>query len=267
MRRRLLFLSLITMVILGFGGIARAATPSEPHGQDDGKGQDVSAEHANEHADEAGPEAGHDDSPANPTPGGALTGSVKVDDVDLDNVPANGPHQACQLRIAVRHPADGPLQLTFEAQPPTTRAGDNQVLFTTVAPAGVDSSEVVDLTSSLEGITPQPEQGFHVKLTVAPVDSADHPAKHKVFWVEACPAPVVVPTISGTSTQAPEAVPTQVLGEQFTKPAAAPQGELALTGSPFPTWLGMLLAGAGLLLLTAVRRPSLLLLPARAHRR
>ena len=84
----------------------------------------MSAEHANEHADEAGPEAGHDDSPANPTPGGALTGSVKVDDVDLDNVPANGPHQACQLRIAVRHPADGPLQLTFEAQPPTTRAGD-----------------------------------------------------------------------------------------------------------------------------------------------
>jgi hypothetical protein len=260
MKRRLVFLSLVAVVVLGIGGVARATTPDKPHGKGDDNNQPVTT-----HTDTEGGQVDQESAP-DPTAGGALTGSVKIDDVDLDDLPANSPHQACQLRVAVQHPGDEPLQLTFEAQPPTTRTGDDQVLFTTVVPGGADSSEVIDLTSALEGITPQPNQGFHVKLTVAPVDLADHPAKHKVFWVQACPAPAVTP--SNTPTPTPAVVPTQVLGEQFTKPPAAapvPQGELAFTGSPLSPVLAFLLIGAGVLLQLFVRRPSAV--PVRVLRR
>src|SRR5205823_11367678 len=197
--------SLATAVILGIGGVARAAAPDHPQGQGNGNGPAVTHAPAHQGENDQGPAA-------DPTPGGALTGSVKVDDVDLDDLPANMPHLACQLRVSVQHPNDGPLELTFEAQPPTTRDSGSQVLFDTVVPAGADSSEVVDLTSALAGITAQPEQGFHVKLTVAPVGASDQPAKHKVFWIQACPAPAAAPQVSGSaSPEQGAAAPTQVL--------------------------------------------------------
>ena len=261
MRRRFLFLALITAVILGFGGVARATGPDDPHGQ--GK--------ANGHAAAESPPGQHDAGAgaADPTPGGAITGSVKVDDVELDDLPANSPHQGCQFKVAVMHVSDVPLQLTFDGQPPTTRAEGDQTLFSTVIPAGANGSNVIDLTTALAGITPQPNQGFHVALSVAPVGAADHPAKHKVFWVQACPAPAVAPAIvSGSANPAaPVVVPTQVLGEQFTRPAATPQGELAFTGSPFSPALGVVLISAGFLLWIGVRRPGPVLLPVRVSRR
>ena len=65
--------------------------------------------------------------------------------------------------------------VTFEAHPPTLRAGEDQVLLTDTvfigeddnsgggSQAGLDASETYTL--DFTGITPHPVQGFHVKLT------------------------------------------------------------------------------------------------------
>ncbi|HEX6676011.1 MAG TPA: hypothetical protein VF486_13390, partial [Actinomycetes bacterium] len=86
--------------------------------------------------------------------------------------------------------------VTFEAQPPTERAGDDQVLLTDTvfigeddnsgggSEAGLDASETYTL--DFTGIEPHPVQGFHVKLTIHAEGSQGADTKYKVFWVQGC---------------------------------------------------------------------------------
>jgi hypothetical protein len=72
---------------------------------------------------------------------------------------------------------DMEAQVTFEAHPPTQRAGDDQVLLADTvltgeddnsgggSEAGLDASATYTL--DLTGIEPHPVRGFHVKLTVS----------------------------------------------------------------------------------------------------
>ena len=99
--------------------------------------------------------------------------------------------------------------VTFEAHPPTQRAGDDQVLLTDTvfigeddnsgggSEAGLDASETYTL--DFTGIEPHPMQGFHVKLTINAEGSQGADVKHKVFWVTGCgPSPTT--TTGGTTT-------------------------------------------------------------------
>ena len=133
--------------------------------------------------------------PGNP-PGN--NGTVKIDDTPFDDLPNNEPHVGCIFQVDFYGFDAGDLSadVTFEAWPPTLRDSDSQVLLTDTVPigeddnsgggseAGLDASETYTL--DLAGITPHPQQGVHVKLTINAEGSQGADVKHKVFWVTGC---------------------------------------------------------------------------------
>jgi hypothetical protein len=148
---------------------------------------------------------------AGPNPPGN-NGTVKIDDVAFDDHPNNEPHVGCVFQVDFYGYDQGDLEaaVTFEAHPPTLRAGQDQLLLTDTvfigeddnagggSQAGLDASETYTL--DFTGITPHPVQGFHVKLTVNAEGSQGADVKHKVFWVTGCaPAPTTT-TNGATST-------------------------------------------------------------------
>jgi hypothetical protein len=187
----------------------------------------------------------------------------------------------CGLLIVVQHGVGAPFDIDFDALAPTTRpAGDQRVLIVHV-PGDDNVSGLIDLRAVLGGIAPHPQQGFHISITVH-LPGGD---KHKVIWVQLCPpvtpttaAPAVTTTTvkagtttttvkSATSTTATTvaggaitntSIPTQVLGENFVKPAtgAAGASSLANTGNPFSPALAVGLVLAGLVVLGAARHAS-----------
>jgi hypothetical protein len=252
LRKRLVFLTVLTIAMLAFAQAAHA------HGNDD------HSVHSNNSGNQ---------------------GSVKVDDDDIDDGPANHPHVVCGLLVVVEHGFGAPFDIDFLAQPPTTRAGNDQRVLIVHVPSGDNVRGIVDLRGVLAGIVPQSQQGFHIAITVH-LPGGD---KHKVIWVTLCPEPATATTTttthgattttaksgtttttaqSGTSTTTSTvvggavsngAVPTQVLGENFVKnPAAdaAAATSLANTGNPFSPALAVGLVLCGLGVLGAARHAS-----------
>jgi LPXTG-motif cell wall-anchored protein len=150
---------------------------------------------------------------------GGNNGTVKIQTADVDDVdnpdPANDPHVPCTFQVAFfGFDTDQTATITFTIQPPSGSGGD--VLLTetkTVSddPAGgsgdVDAVFTYDgSTFGLDKFTAQPNQGYHVKLTI---ESAGVPSgvKHKVFWLQCAapttPAPSVTPTEPVPTTTAP----------------------------------------------------------------
>ena len=160
--------------------------------------------------------------------GGALAanppgnnGTVKIDDTPFDDLPNNEPHVGCVFQVDFYGYDEGDLNatVTFEAQPPTQRDGDDQVLLTDTvfigeddnsgggSEAGLDASETYTL--DFTGIEPHPVQGVHVKLTVHAEGSQGADVKHKVFWVTGCgPSPTTTTTTSGSTTSTSKATTT-----------------------------------------------------------
>ena len=150
-----------------------------------------------------------------PDPGGN-NGTVKVAGIgDLDQVPDNEPHLGCTFTVQwydYQLPATdpGPIQadVGFALQQPTAGAGysltvasgDTTPSFTPLpssgAGGGLDHEEAYTL--ALTG-TAQPQQGYHVKLTVHTPYSKGSDVKHKVFWVGPC----TVPSPSGSVSPSP----------------------------------------------------------------
>jgi len=213
-------------------------------------------------------------------------GSVKVDDDDIDNGPANHPHVVCGLVVLVEHGVGAPFDIDFVALAPTMRPGGDQRVLIVHVPDGDNVRGLIDLRAVLGGIVPQPQQGFHISITVH-LPGGD---KHKVIWVQLCPpaqqsattttvksGTTTTTSKSGTTTTTAKSgttsttastvaggavtntsVPTQVLGENFVKPAAdaAAATSLANTGSPFSPALAVGLVFAGLIVLGAARHAS-----------
>ena len=125
-------------------------------------------------------------------------GTIKIDDTPFDDLPNNAPHVGCSFQVDFYGYDQGDLDatVTFEAQPPTQREGEDQVLLDDTVFIGEDDNaggggEVgldAKRTYRLDftGITPHPEQGFHVKLTIDAEGSQGADTKHKVFWVTGC---------------------------------------------------------------------------------
>ena len=242
LRRRLVFLVVFTTAVLAIAGAAHA------HGND----------------------GRHNGNP----------GSVKVDDDDVDDGPSNHPHVLCALKVVIEHGVGVPFDIDFLAMPPTTRPGNDQRLLILHVPAGDNLSGLVDLSGLLGGIVPQEQQGFHIAVTVH-LPGGD---KHKVIWVLLCPPSSTSSTTSTTAGSATTttthggpsttvasttsttlvggaitntSIPTQVLGENFTKPATnVAATSLANTGSPFSPALAVGLVVAGLFVLGAARHVS-----------
>ncbi len=139
-------------------------------------------------------------------------GTIKIDNVPFDDDPDNEPHVDCVFQVDFYGYDEGDLlaDVTFEAHPPT---GPVQVLLTDTvfigeddnsgggSMAGLDAS--VTYTLDFTGITPHPNQGFHVKLTINADGSQGADTKYKVFWVTGCEEPTPTPTPTPTPSSTP----------------------------------------------------------------
>jgi hypothetical protein len=122
-------------------------------------------------------------------------GTVKVDGRPFDDAPDNEPHVCCRFQIDFYGYDEGDLHATatFELVPPT---GQGVLLvkktFIGEDPAGggtdLDASLTVNLSSRIarSGVDPQPNQGWHIRLTVHADGSIGSDVKHKTFWVTGC---------------------------------------------------------------------------------
>lgn len=123
-------------------------------------------------------------------------GTVKVNGTSIVDQ-GNDAHAGCSFQIDFFGFDQGNLTATvmFDLQPPT---GGGQVIWSDTAfiggdPAGggtdYDGSLVVnDLSGQLAatGVAADPNQGFHVQLTVNAPGSIGANSKHKTFWVNGC---------------------------------------------------------------------------------
>jgi hypothetical protein len=135
--------------------------------------------------------------------GRSNNGTVKIDNVAIDNIPENNPHQSCTFFLQFYGFDPGTASYNFALQAPT-RGTSNTLATGTVtlhSPSGSDrfnGSKQIDLSQALanSGATPQRNQGYHVRLTVTTPSGV----KHKVFWVGPCGTTTTTTTTTGTTT-------------------------------------------------------------------
>jgi hypothetical protein len=149
-------------------------------------------------------------SPVNASQAGN-NGTIKVDGADFDSHPDNEPHVGCAFQIDFYgFEANVPVSMTFTLQEPTgtevihsedgtlddddATGGGSQV--------GLDGQFTIDLTDALDSYEPQPNQGYHVKLTIIADDGDPYGSqvKHKVYWVTGCEGTTTTTTTSSTTT-------------------------------------------------------------------
>src|ERR1043166_1117336 len=150
-------------------------------------------------------------SPAKPSHPPGNNGTVKVDGLPFDQHIDNEPHPGCTFNITFFNYEQLPTlwaTATFALISPTR---DGSITFGPVFigadPIGgakdFDGALEPDLRSflSTSGVTPQAQQGYHVKLTVHAPGSIGSDVKHKVFWVQcaASPSPSPSPSVLPTS--------------------------------------------------------------------
>jgi hypothetical protein len=173
---------------------------------------------------------------AAPNPPGN-NGTIKVDREPFDTAPNNEPHVGCTFQVDFYGFDEGALNadVTFEAWAPTQRESDSQVLLTDTvfigedtnagggSEAGLDAEQTYTL--DLTGITPHPQQGVHVKLTIHADGSQGADVKHKVFWVTGCggeggeTTTTTKPGETTTTTKHGETTTTTMPGETTTTTA------------------------------------------------
>jgi hypothetical protein len=125
-------------------------------------------------------------------------GTVKIDTDPYDTHPNNEPHVTCAFEVDFYNYGEGDFWATVDlalhsptssGQTMAATTGDDQVFIGEDLPGGgtdIDAEERyrLDFTGA-----PHPKQGYHVKLTIDAPFSQGARVKHKVFWVEPCPAP------------------------------------------------------------------------------
>jgi hypothetical protein len=128
-------------------------------------------------------------------------GTVKIEEANsTDEIPENDPHVGCIFKIEFRGYDQGDLTATWSLASQEPSGKDIPVLNGSVFiggdPAGgandLDGVVTVDLTKVdlvALGLKEQPNQGFHLKLTVHAPGSIGNDTKYKVFWVGDCFAP------------------------------------------------------------------------------
>ena len=102
-------------------------------------------------------------------------GTIKIDGMALQGGPANEPHVDCEFALEFSGYDQGDLEarVTFALQAPTRRPAGSQVLLTDTLAIGEDAAGgATDLDAStvyrldFTGVTPHPQQGYHVKVTI-----------------------------------------------------------------------------------------------------
>ena len=177
-------------------------------------------------------------------------GTVKIAPLgEIDSIPNNTPHVGCSFEVewyGFDEGADIISSVTFEEQAPTTDvgmtvSGPSQVFVGADdasgagTPTGLDGRETYTL--AFTG-APHPQQGYHVKLTIATPGSIGNDTKTKVFWVEGC-APATpqteTPETETPQTETPQTETPQTETPQTETPQTeTPQTETPQTETPAP---------------------------------
>ena len=154
-------------------------------------------------------------------------GTVKIHQLPLDSNPHNQPHVDCPFTVSFFGFDQGDVAtVTFTAWAPTGKG--TPLLTGTVdigaddnagggSSAGFDGEQTYAL--DFDGITPHPQQGFHVKLQVtvtSPGSKTPKFDKYKVFWAQPCESSGGTTTTTGggggsTTTSAGPGPSTTVL--------------------------------------------------------
>lgn len=154
-------------------------------------------------------------------------GTIKVADVTVDGIDdsdiSNHPHLGADFAVRWFGFDAGTRTTTvsFAAQPPSgtgtvpVLAGSTSFTFEGTGTAGaLDHTETYRLDTT--GLTEQPNQGYHVKVTVTVDGAQGNDTKSKTFWVAKAeptpsPTPTVTPTVTPTETptETPTATPSE----------------------------------------------------------
>jgi LPXTG-motif cell wall-anchored protein len=178
---------------------------------------------------------------------------VKINSQDVDNGISNEPHFPCDFQVEFFGFDEGQTAtITFTIHPPSGQGdvllSETRTVSNDPAAGGLnDVDEVFQYSGTsfgLDSFDAQPQQGFHVKLTV---ESEGVPGgkKHKVFWLQCvAPTPTPTPSASETTSPAPSATTT------------TPAPGLPVTGIGVGGMIatGMALVGAGAALVFLRRR-------------
>ncbi|GAA1580198.1 MAG TPA: hypothetical protein VGN37_19520 [Actinocatenispora sp.] len=134
--------------------------------------------------------------------------TIKIEGEDISTPPDNNPHQGCTFQVEFYNYDKGAYyaDVTFTDQAPTKDGGVHVVSGDTHpfiggddAGGGNDLDARVEYTVAFTG-EPQPQQGYHIKITVEAPGSIGHNAKYKVFWVQGCEAPPTTPPTTPPAT-------------------------------------------------------------------
>ncbi|MFC7358834.1 hypothetical protein [Nocardioides astragali] len=181
--------------------------------------------------DQGNPDQGNpDQQPSTSHDPAGNNGTVKIAPLgDFDGIPDNTPHVGCTFLVewyGFDEGADIVSTVSFAEHAPTTGvgmtvSGPSQVFVggdpATGAgtPTGLDGRQ--EYTLSFTG-APHPQQGYHVKLTIATPGSIGNDTKSKVFWVEGC-APTTPVTPETETPETPETETPSIPGTTSTPQA------------------------------------------------
>lgn len=179
-------------------------------------------------------------------------GTIKIDQFVVDSGHDNDPHISCGLTVTF-FGFDGGLQTaSIVLTPWAPTAGGNPFRTTTSWNIGTRTSgnqfdqavhisqSDLDANGTFSGVTPQPQQGFHVKADVEVSGSQGSDDKYKVFWLEPCPTPPTTTTSSTTSTTSTTTPTSTSLPEESTTTTStssttAPASTTSTTSTTSPT--------------------------------
>lgn len=123
-------------------------------------------------------------------------GTVKIDQYSMDPGQDNDPHLSCDFSVNFYGYDGGPQTATVYVTPVAPTAGSHTYTASTSWDVGTRTSGAqfdrtvpvssADLASTLSGVTPQPQQGYHLRLEVEVSGSKGSNDKYKVFWLEPC---------------------------------------------------------------------------------
>jgi hypothetical protein len=221
-----------------FAGPA-AADPGKGHG----KGRPESGKPASKPS--------HETTPASHDPAGN-NGTFKVDGLPYGDGMANEPHVTCGFRLKFFGFDSGQAgDVTVAGQAPS---GSGVVSSRTDVPF-VGALEYAASDLDLTGLTAQPRQGYHLKVTLATGEPGG--VKHKVFWYEPCEsAAVTTPTVAATEERTTEqsrettTAPAEVLGVKLTRTSStSPSGSAQVLGTTVTRSGGLPMTGSNVLVL------------------
>jgi LPXTG-motif cell wall-anchored protein len=169
-------------------------------------------------------------------------GTVKINAQGVDEI-SNDPHVPCDFQVQFfGFDNEQTATMTFTIQEPSGKDSAPLVPPTTAvvshdkAGGGPnDPDEIFKFSGTsfgLDRFTAQPQQGFHIKLTITSAGIPGNGVKHKVFWLQCNVTPPTTTTAPPTTTTAPPTTTTAPPTTTTTAPSTTTTAPSTTTAAP-----------------------------------